>query len=464
MRKHLVSKTFFKFCALSIILLLNTFVGSFGRLSTAKTFAEEKEKVEIKVFWSYGCTHCSREREFLEKLAIKDNNIVITEYEVSRDMENLLLLRDYGEKFSTDISGVPFTVIGEIDYLSGFRSDETTGLAIVNKVRKILGELPLTTLDWDKIGKTGGQEEIDQYPENTVEEIPEVTQNQKDNEWLDETSSENAVDIVTPLKIKDQDNEIEGGAPFSLGRIDLLVFKNVDLEKMSLPLLTVVLALADGLNPCAMWVLLFLISLLIKVESPKRRWLIGSIFILASGIVYFLFLTAWLKFFLFIGFIQWTRYLIGTVALGAAHIYIKEFIQNPTGCKVIGGNENRKKVFSKLREYALKDNILVAAMGMIVLAFGVNLVEFFCSAGLPATYSNILAMSNLNSGAHYAYMMLYIVVFMIDDFIIFAIAMVTLRAVGVESKYVRWAHLLGGLIMLLIGLSLFLKPELLMFG
>jgi len=66
-------------------------------------------------------------------------------------------------------------------------------------------------------------------------------------------------------------------------------------------------------------------------------------FILASGIVYFLFLTAWLKFFLFIGFIQWTRYLIGTVALGAAYIYIKEFIQNPTGCKVIGGNENRKK-------------------------------------------------------------------------------------------------------------------------
>jgi len=112
-----------------------------------------------------------------------------------------------------------------------------------------------------KSGKLGGQEELDQYPENTVEEIPEVTQNQKDNEWLDETSSENAVDIVTPLKIKDQDNEIEGGAPFSLGRIDLLVFKNVDLEKMSLPLLTVVLALADGLNPCAMWVLLFLISL-----------------------------------------------------------------------------------------------------------------------------------------------------------------------------------------------------------
>ncbi len=310
MRKHLVSKTFFKLCALSIILLLNTFVGSFGRLGTAKTFAEEKEKVEVKVFWSYGCPHCTKEKEFLEKLVAANGNIIFKSYEVSQNVENLRLLKRHGEELSADISGVPFTVIGEIDYLSGFRSDETTGLAIVNKVRKILGELPLTTLDWDKIGKTVEQEERDQDPENIVEEITEATQNQEKN---------------------------EGDDPFSLGRIDLLVFKNVDLEKMSLPLLTVVLALADGLNPCAMWVLLFLISLLIKVESPKRRWLIGGTFILASGIVYFLFLTAWLKLFLFIGFIQWTRYLIGTVALGGGLYIHKRVYTKPHGLQSYWG-------------------------------------------------------------------------------------------------------------------------------
>lgn len=412
MKKILAPKTFYKVSALLTVLLFSAFTGVFGRFSSAETLGEELRKVEVKIFWTNGCSHCAEEKEFLEKLSLEDENVVIKDYEVSRNVNNLRLLEEYGEKLSANISSVPFTVIGETDYVTGFRSDETTGLSIVNKIRKIRGELPLNTLDWDVVEKV----------------------------------------------VEQEDN------PPNKGKIDLLIVKNIDLEKLSLPLLTVVLALADGLNPCAMWVLLFLIGLLVNVKDPKRRWLIGGTFILASGIVYFLFLTAWLKFFLFIGFVEWIRYLIGTVALVASFLYIKDFIKNPSGCKVVGGNESRKKIFGKLREYALEDNLFVSMMGITALAFGVNLVEFFCSAGLPATYSNILVMSNLGSGTYYAYMVLYVVIFMIDDFIIFAIGMVTLKAVGMESKYAHWAHLIGGLVMLFIGLALLFKPELLMFG
>jgi len=133
MKKTPVSKTACKIGTLLIVLLFGALVGSFKRFGGAKTFAEETGKVEIKIFWTNGCPHCAKEKKFLEKLATVDENIVVKGYEVSQNTENLLILRNYGEKFSANISGVPFTVIGETEYLSGFRSDETTGLVIVNK-------------------------------------------------------------------------------------------------------------------------------------------------------------------------------------------------------------------------------------------------------------------------------------------------------------------------------------------
>ncbi len=379
--------------------------------------AVESEEIVIEVFWSVGCPHCAEERQFLRELSKIKEDIVIKEYEISRNRENALLMREYGEQFSTNSSGVPFTVINGEDYVAGFGSPETTGLAIINKTREIQGKEPYKSL----------------------------------NEFLVEEKNKG-------------ENEEPSDESNSKGDFSFLFFKNIDLESVSLPFLTVVLALADGFNPCAMWVLLFLISLLLGMENKRRRWIIGGTFILASGLVYFLFLTAWLKFFLFIGYVQFVRYLIGAVALIAAFIYIRDVIRDPEGCKVVGGNEKRKMVFSKLREFVLRDNLLVALGGIVLLAFAVNLVELLCSAGLPATYSNILAMNDLSMLSYYGYMALYVLIFMIDDFVVFAIAMITLHAVGLESKYARCAHLIGGLLMLFIGLSMLLKPELLMFG
>ncbi|MBD3365746.1 hypothetical protein GF360_00155 [candidate division WWE3 bacterium] len=376
--------------------------------------------IEIEVFWSIGCPHCAEERRFLSKLEKWDENVAIKEYEISRNNENLRLFQSYDEKLNANVSGVPFTVINEKKYVPGFDKAETTGLQIINELQKIRGADIFSTY-----------KEAENFYTKAPAESPQ--QNQENNAITQE-------------------------------KFSFLFFKDINLKTASLPLLTFVLALADGFNPCAMWVLLFLISLLIGMEDKKRRWIIGGTFILASGLVYFLFLTAWLKFFQFLGYVSWVRYIIGGVALTAAFIYIKDVIKDPGGCKVVGGNENRKKVFSKLREYALRDNLLVALAGITLLAFGVNLVEFFCSAGLPATFADILAMNNLNPFAYYAYMVFYVVIFMIDDFVVFAIAMITLKATGIESKYARCAHLVGGILMLFIGLALILRPDLLMFG
>jgi len=252
-------------------------------------------------------------------------------------------------------------------------------------------------------------------------------------------------------------------------KIKIPIFGEIDISKMSLPALTITLGALDGLNPCAMWILLFLIALLINTRSRKRMWLIGGTFILASGIVYYLILTAWLNLFLAISYVNLTRILIGVFALGVGIWQIKTFIGYRGVCPVTDGSSKlRDKIKNGLRVRAEKIAIspftLAILGGVILLALGVNLVEFFCSAGLPAIYTRILTLSQISTLSYYLYLLLYTFIFMLDDLIIFSLAVITLSRIGFTEKYNYWATLIGGLLILALGILLIFKPELLMFG
>ncbi|MBU1148795.1 hypothetical protein KKI23_01755, partial [Patescibacteria group bacterium] len=232
---------------------------------------------------------------------------------------------------------------------------------------------------------------------------------------------------------------------------------------VSLPILTVVIGALDGFNPCAMWVLLFLISLLLNMKDRKRMWILGSAFIITSALVYFLFMVAWLNILTFLGFLKWIRIVIGLVALGSAYYNLRKWWQNRSGCPV-AKNEKRLKTFEKLRTIVGKRQLWLALLGIILLAFAVNLVEVICSAGLPVVYTQILTLNDIPTSQHYLYLLLYIFVFLIDDLIIFIVAMVSLKAVGLTTKYTRASALIGGILMLIIGLLMIFKPAWLMFG
>jgi len=252
-------------------------------------------------------------------------------------------------------------------------------------------------------------------------------------------------------------------------KIKIPILGEVDLSKMSLPVLTLTIGALDGLNPCAMWILLFLIALLINTRSRKRMWLIGGTFILASGIVYYLILTAWLNLFLAISYVNLTRILIGVFALGVGAWQIKTFIGYRGVCPVTDGSSKlRDKIKNGLRVQAEKIAIspftFAILGGVILLAFGVNLVEFFCSAGLPAIYTRILTLSQISTLSYYFYLLLYTFIFMLDDLIVFSLAVITLSRIGFTEKYNYWSTLIGGLLILALGILLIFKPELLMFA
>ena len=143
---------------------------------------------------------------------------------------------------------------------------------------------------------------------------------------------------------------------------------------------------------------------------------------------------------------------------------MKEYFTNKEAVCKVTSSDKRQKTFSKLKDITQQKKLWLAIAGIIVLAFAVNLVELICSAGLPAVYVQILILTELPTWQYYAYLILYIFVFMLDDLFVFFVAMKTLQIAGITTKYIRAARLIGGIIMLAVGISLIFKPELLMFG
>lgn len=247
------------------------------------------------------------------------------------------------------------------------------------------------------------------------------------------------------------------------GVVKLGWFGKINWQTMSLPLLTLLVAAVDGFNPCAMWTLLFLISLLLGLKDKRRMWILGISFILASGVVYYLFLAAWLNAFLIIGVSKWIRIVIGAFAVGAGGWSFYQWWTNRDGGCIAADSQNRKKIFTKLREVVNDKRLLLAVLGIMGLAVAVNMVELACSAGLPAVYTKALTLADLPSYQYYLYLLLYIFIFILDDLLVFSIAMLSFRAVGIESKYVNISRLIGGVVMIWIGYAMLFRPEMLTF-
>jgi glutaredoxin len=382
------------------------------------SFALAQEKpLNLYFFWGNGCPHCEKEKIFLEKIKSNYPQVVINDFEIYNNIENAKLLQKIGQTINLDVRGVPLVIIGDKP-LVGFLNEQTTGQQIQLLVEDCLK-----------------------------------------NQCPDSIAS-----IIVPEKIEPEPEVLPEPTPYnSTYLINLPIIGELDAKSVSLPLLTIIIAAIDGFNPCAMWILLFLISLLLGMTNKKRMWALGSAFILASGIVYFLFLSAWLNLFLFIGFLFWVRILIGVVAVGSGIYHLRDYYINKPGCKLVKG-ERREKIFTNLKFITRIPSFWLALLGIIIIAFAVNLIELVCSAGLPAIYTNVLALSNLPSWQYYLLLIVYVTIFMIDDMLIFVIAMVTLQATGLTHKYVRYSNLIGGIIILILGILLILKPELLMFG
>lgn|SRR5574344_62814 len=239
------------------------------------------------------------------------------------------------------------------------------------------------------------------------------------------------------------------------------ILGEVSAKDVSLPVFSIIVGFVDGINPCAMWILIFLITMIMPLKDRKKQWIIGLTFLGTSALIYLLFLVSWLNLAVFLTKISLIRMIISVFAIifGMVNIYryIKEH-GDDVGCDVTDANK-RKKIMNKITKITSNQKFILSIIGTIGLAISVNVIELVCSLGLPVVFTNVLAINNLNTLQYIIYIFLYILFYMIDDILVFAIAMKTMHIKAISNKYTKYSHLIGGIIMLILGLLMALKPE-----
>ena len=396
-----------------ICIILFTFFLSISNVSA--------REVNLYFFHGDGCPHCADEEEFLEKY--DDSNLHVVRYEVWYNEENSEFLNEISKSMDFTVKGVPVTIIGET-VISGY-SD-----SISSKIERAI-----------------------KYYEDDNNEYKDAVNEIENGTYVREEPEEDKESFEKEEEKTDKELTV-----------DVPIFGKVNLKKVSLTSSAVIIGLIDGFNPCAMWVLLFLISILLGMKDRRKMWAIGLSFLFTSAFVYFLILLSWLNIVAKVSTIIWIRNIIAVVALGGGiyNVY-KFFTSKDSGCDVVD-DKKRKTIFSKIRKFCKEKNIFLAIGGACLLAISVNVVELACSAGLPLVFGQVLALNNVSGIQGIYYTLLYVLFFMIDDILIFSIAMFTTKIAAISTKYNKYSHLIGGLIMIIIGLLLLFNPGILMFN
>jgi thiol-disulfide isomerase/thioredoxin len=376
--------------------------------------------VNMYLFYGSTCPHCKAFEEALNDIKDDYPNLKVYKYEVWGSSENRELMTMAANVLNVNATGVPFAIIGT-KVFTGYSETMTKG-----EVTHTIEVYSKVVSYKDPVGKILGV--INNDGNLTYDDINSANKNNSD--YI----------------------------------IDIPFVGPTETKTLSLPIISIVIGLIDGFNPCAMWVLLFLISILIGMKDRKRMWALGSAFLITSALIYLVFMLAWLNIAIFIGAIWWVKLLIAIVALIGGYVNVRTFIRTKdTGCEVVD-EKKRKKIFTKIKAFTSEKKFIIALLGIITLAISVNFIELTCSAGLPVIFTNILALNHLSVLEYSFYIFLYLLFFLIDDLIVFFIAMTSLKLTGISNKYGKYSHLIGGIIMLLIGVLMIFKPEWLMFN
>lgn len=252
-----------------------------------------------------------------------------------------------------------------------------------------------------------------------------------------------------------------GHSAATTGIVDTGLLGTLSVAQLGLPLFTLALGLLDGFNPCAMWVLLFLLSLLVRVRDRKRMALVAGTFVLVSGAVYYAFMAAWLNVFLAVGLSNPLRVGLGILALAIGAVNVKDFVAFRRGPSLSIPQSAKPGLYARMRTVLRAEALPASLVAVAALAVVVNFVELLCTAGFPAIYTAVLAQQQLGMAAHYGYLALYILAYIADDALMVAIAVVTLGSGKMTERTGRWLKLVSGAVMLGLGAALLLRPDLL---
>ena len=366
--------------------------------------------VDIEVFIREGCPRCEAAKIFLDTLAREQPSLTIRVRDLAIDRAARVRLNALAEVSRIPAVGVPAFYLHE-QLIIGFQSADTTGA----RIKALLNQPAAKPEERIMEGACRVEETACKQPPSSETEF-----------------------------------------------IDLPVVGRVSMQDLGLPLFTFVVGLMDGFNPCSMWVLVFMLSLLVTLRDRLKMFILAGTFVLVQGVAYFIFMTAWLNVFLLLSLSRMTEVILGTIGIMAGALNVKDFWAFGRGPSLKIPEAAKPTIYAQLRNILRAEHLLTAVVGTIILGVLVQVVELLCTAGFPALYTKILTMRQLDPWTYYGYVGLYSLAYMADDVLILTVGVITLSQRRLQEREGRWLKLTSGLVMLGLGLALIIKPGWLM--
>ncbi len=377
----------------------------------------ERKKVVIYFFWGRGCPHCDKEEIFLFELQHKNPSLEIKSYEVWYNKANAVMLHSLLQARGMVASGVPITFIDR-SVITGFsRQSQATIAELIQNCLSATCADP-TDILLTQSGHTG---------------------------------SPSAPSGSTTMTSNDGETEF----------VDIPLAGMLDARATSLFLLTIIIAGMDSFNPCAFFVLLTLLGLLVHAQSRNKMLLVGGVFVFFSGFIYYLFMIAWLNLFLVIGRVALITTIAGSVSILIAAVNIKDFFIFKKGVSLTIPIIAKPKLFDRMRKLLRSTSLVPILVGTTVLAVVANSYELLCTAGFPMVYTRILTLHHLTPKIYYLYLTLYNIVYIVPLFLIVVVLTFTLGNKKLTEWRGRFMKLISGTMMLGLGSVLLVNPALL---
>ncbi len=478
------------------------------------------EPTTIYFFWGDGCPHCEEQKPFLEEMENKYPQLEVKSFETWKNRENQKLFQEIAGAYGIEARGVPTTFIGDYEPIIGFA--DYMADAIEEKIVNCLETGCIDP--GEKLGQSSEENPAEQskdvclhffYQEDcnqcqnvdgfltglekeqnininrhNVEKEEELYQEFKENYGigggaypiifigdrylLGESAIYDYLEREIVLCQKDgcscPAEEIRGFTP-SLPKggdvtpeeeykINVPLIGNVNVSNMPLLAMTSLVAFVDGFNPCSLWVITFLLGIVVHSGSRKKTFAVGLTFITIATLVYALFILGLFSTFTVIGYMTWIKLAVALVAFIFGVVNIKDYFWYKKGLSFTIPDRFKPKIFKNIRGIMKKESVIPMILATIVMAFGVTFIELICTAGFPVIWTSILAEQGVSKSLFALLFGLYMLIYFIDEFIVFAGVVLTLKASKFEETQGRKLKLVGGIIMLALAVIWLVKPEL----
>lgn len=357
--------------------------------------------IHLYFFWSKKCPHCLEAQPGIVEMDRAFSWLKLHSLELVDHPENVQTYIEMAALFGNDARSVPtFMFCGNL--LSGYDKAETTGRLLKSFLQS-----------------------CHQF----------ASENNPDNSTVFVLEQGNAKQIELPL----------------LG--------SISTSDYSLPVLTLFIAGMDAFNPCAFFVLLFLLSMMVHSRSRSRMALIGGIFVFFSGTIYFLFMAAWLNLFIFLGELRYITLLAGAIAVLIAVANIKDYFWFRKGFSLSIPENEKPKLIDRIRQLLRLESNATVIFATVILAIVANSYELLCTAGFPMVYTRILTLNSLSTDKYYSYLLLYNLVYILPLLLIVMAFTIKLGSRKLTENEGMILKLLSGVMMLMLGALLLMSPQ-----